>query len=39
VHVDFENQRRTPKASARYYREVIRTHGDSLAAPIPDAAR
>jgi len=31
VHVDFETQRRTPKESARYYAEVIRTHGESLA--------
>ncbi len=29
-HVDFETQRRTPKASARYYSEVIRTHGAVL---------
>ncbi|HJX28234.1 MAG TPA: GH1 family beta-glucosidase [Thermoanaerobaculia bacterium] len=27
VHVDFETQRRTPKASARYYAEVIRRGG------------
>ena len=31
VHVDFETQRRTPKESARYYAEVIGTHGQSLA--------
>ena len=30
VHVDLETQRRTPKASARYYSEVIRTNGASL---------
>jgi beta-glucosidase len=30
VHVDFETLRRTPKASARFYAEVIRTHGGSL---------
>ena len=30
VHVDFETQRRTPKASARFYTEVIRTHGAAL---------
>jgi beta-glucosidase len=30
-HVDFETQRRTPKASARFYSEVIRTHGAVLA--------
>ena len=29
-HVDFETQRRTPKASARFYSEVIRTHGAVL---------
>lgn len=33
-HVDFATQRRTPKASAEYYREVIRTHGASLEAPL-----
>jgi beta-glucosidase len=31
VHVDFETQRRTPKASARFYSEVIRTRGAVLA--------
>lgn len=31
VHVDFETQRRTPKASARFYSEVIRTRGANLA--------
>jgi beta-glucosidase len=31
VHVDYENQRRTPKASARFYSEVIRTRGALLA--------
>jgi beta-glucosidase len=30
VHVDYETQRRTPKASARFYSEVIRTHGSVL---------
>lgn len=30
VHVDFETQRRIPKASARFYSEVITTHGSSL---------
>jgi len=30
VHVDFLTQRRTPKASARFYADVIRTHGASL---------
>jgi beta-glucosidase len=31
VHVDFASQRRTWKASAHFYREVIRTHGAALA--------
>jgi len=31
VHVDFDSLVRTPKASARFYAEVIRTHGDALA--------
>lgn len=31
VHVDFETQERTPKASARFYADVIRTHGAALA--------
>jgi beta-glucosidase len=30
VHVDFETQERTPKASARFYADVIRTHGEAL---------
>jgi beta-glucosidase len=30
VHVDFATQRRTPKASAHFYREVIRTRGEAL---------
>ena len=30
VHVDYVTQQRTPKASARFYREVIRTQGDVL---------
>ena len=34
VHVDFATQRRTPKASAAYYREVIRTNGAVLATPV-----
>lgn len=33
VHVDYETQRRTPKASARFYAEVIRTRGEALGAP------
>lgn len=31
VHVDYATQRRTPKASAAFYREVIRTNGEALA--------
>jgi beta-glucosidase len=31
VHVDFETQARTPKASAEFYSEVIRTNGGALA--------
>jgi beta-glucosidase len=30
VHVDYDTQKRTPKASARFYSEVIRTNGASL---------
>jgi beta-glucosidase len=30
VHVDFATQQRTPKASASFYAEVIRTHGAAL---------
>jgi beta-glucosidase len=30
VHVDFETQRRTPKASAHYYSKVIATRGAAL---------
>jgi beta-glucosidase len=30
VHVDYHTQRRTPKASARFYSEVIRTQGEIL---------
>jgi beta-glucosidase len=30
VHVDFETQARTPKASANFYSEVIRTNGANL---------
>jgi beta-glucosidase len=30
VHVDYHTQRRTPKASARFYAEVIRTRGEIL---------
>jgi beta-glucosidase len=34
VHVDYATQARTPKASAAFYREVIRTHGASLAGAL-----
>ena len=30
VHVDFATQRRTPKASARFYAAVIRSNGAAL---------
>ncbi len=30
VHVDYETQRRTPKSSARFYADVIRTRGANL---------
>lgn len=33
IHVDYETQRRTFKASARFYSEVIRTQGGALTAP------
>ena len=29
-HVNFETQRRTPKASARFYASVIESHGEVL---------
>jgi beta-glucosidase len=32
VHVDYATQQRTPKASARYYSEVIATHGATVKA-------
>ncbi|HVN75528.1 MAG TPA: GH1 family beta-glucosidase [Thermoanaerobaculaceae bacterium] len=31
VHVDFATQRRTPKDSARFYAEIVRTNGGALA--------
>jgi beta-glucosidase len=34
VHVDFETQRRTPKASARYYTKVIASNGALLDRPL-----
>lgn len=36
VHVNYATQQRTPKDSARWYREVIATNGGSLAGPVPD---
>jgi beta-glucosidase len=30
VHVDFETQKRTPKTSARFYTEIIRSNGGAL---------
>jgi len=33
VHVDFATQKRTPKASARYYAEVVRTNGAEFDVP------
>ncbi|MDQ3040703.1 MAG: family 1 glycosylhydrolase, partial [Pseudomonadota bacterium] len=36
VHVNYATQQRTPKDSARYYGNVIATHGRSLADPLPD---
>jgi beta-glucosidase len=32
VHVDYATQQRTPKASARYYSEVIASHGATITA-------
>ena len=37
VHVDYETLERTPKASALFYAQVIRTHGGVLADPVPTA--
>jgi beta-glucosidase len=37
VHVDYATQVRTPKASARYYAEVIRRHELPMVAPDVDA--
>ncbi|TMQ73789.1 MAG: beta-glucosidase [Candidatus Eisenbacteria bacterium] len=36
VHVDFTTQRRTPKRSALFYRDVIRSHGGAIG-PNPAA--
>jgi beta-glucosidase len=38
VHVDFETQRRTIKASGDFYREVVRTHGAALDRTVPEGA-
>jgi beta-glucosidase len=38
VHLDYRTLARTPKASARYYSEIIRSHGEVLAEPVPEAA-
>ncbi|MEO8190230.1 MAG: GH1 family beta-glucosidase [Acidobacteriota bacterium] len=35
VHVDFATQKRTPKESARFYAEVIRTRGAALESEAP----
>ncbi len=35
VHVNYATQQRTPKDSAGWYRNVIATHGRSLADPLP----
>jgi beta-glucosidase len=37
VHVDYRTQTRTPKASARFYAEVIRTNGVSVGKEPPPA--
>jgi beta-glucosidase len=34
VHVDYRTQKRTPKASARFYAEVIHTNGAALEATV-----
>jgi beta-glucosidase len=34
VHMDYETQKRTPKASAEFYREVIRSEGAALDKPL-----
>jgi beta-glucosidase len=35
VHIDYETQVRTPKASARFYSDVIRTNGAALGGASP----
>ena len=37
VHVNFETLERTPKASAHWYREAIRTNGAAIETPLPAA--
>jgi beta-glucosidase len=34
VHVDYETQQRTPKASGLFYRDVIRSNGATLDTPV-----
>lgn len=38
IHVDYETQKRTPKSSAHFYRDVIRSRGELLQAPPPRGA-
>lgn len=35
VHVDYDTQRRTPKRSAQFYRELIRSNGTALDQTLP----
>jgi len=35
VHVDFATRKRTPKASALFYRDLIRSRGDAAVSPPP----
>ena len=35
VHVNYETLERTPKDSARWYSEVIASHGGRLGEPLP----
>jgi len=39
VHVNYETQKRTPKMSARFYADVIRTNGAALSASASDRTR
>src|SRR6185503_5216947 len=39
VHVDFDSLERTPKASAAWYSDVIRTNGESIDAPLEVEAK